>query len=418
MDKIYASLYPRVSTTTSSGATTTLNDTVLTAGLVDNDYLRAWVAIVETVTSGPAYGEVSRVTNQGSGTLTLSPALSATIQSGTDYELHPWFHPSVINDRLDDVIESIEYPIILPLTYLTNGSFESGVTDWTGTNAAIAAETTIVRHGRGAGKVTLSAANGYAESGSLYFPPSTPLFVETEVYVTEGDKATLTLWDKTNDVIIEYAEAVNAGWSVLEINYMIPADCQEVAVRIGGVANGDVLYFDHVCLYPTNDTILPVPSEVDWSADFRRIVYYPRGVSVMGTDSRNNYRGTSKTPEFYSHFEVDRDETAVVPYRLALDKPTCGDKALWVVAKVDYPAFAGATFALKDADTTKAPKDLVVGMTAADLFDMRADYMEERGKEETAQRLRNRAIILRQTIVDPILRGWQENYSIVNGALS
>jgi hypothetical protein len=73
-------------TTTSAGTTTTLIDTSQTdfgeMAMVDG-----WIKI----TSGTADGEVRRVTiNDGSTTITVSPAFSAAIATSVTYEFHRW----------------------------------------------------------------------------------------------------------------------------------------------------------------------------------------------------------------------------------------------------------------------------------------------------------------------------------------
>lgn len=419
LKRLYRGRYPVASTTTGGGTSTTVVDSGLTAGAVDNDYLRAWIYIVETGTAD--YGDISRVTNQSSGTLTVSPAFAGgATDSGQDYEIHYLFHPNEINDTLDEVLQAIEYGIMVPLSLFSNPSFEHATmtTGWTATNATLAAETTLVRFGRQAAKLTLTADAGYIQSDTVNLPPGTKVYCATQVYCTSGDAAVLRLIniDDTN-ATIESGRTDQTGWSEIAFTASLPSGCERVAVRLEGVTDTDVVYFDHAVLLPYGAKEFSFPTDAEWSYDLHKIFYFPRGNGISpATTSDFAYRVGETKPKFWSHFDVLRDETAVNPYRVYLDKAV-GLNTLWTYVDIDYPAFAGASASAKDADTTKAPMDLCIPLTVATLFDELSERMEINGEVLRAQVYQARADRIRRTEIEPMTRKFGEIRSQIIGAL-
>ena len=91
---------------------------------------------------GPSIQESARVTDiafDGSNSqLTVAPGFSASVVSGTNYELHYHFYPKHIEDKINEILENIRRPIYLPLTLVTDGDMEStGTGDWTAACSAI-----------------------------------------------------------------------------------------------------------------------------------------------------------------------------------------------------------------------------------------------------------------------------------------
>src|SRR3990167_1108970 len=72
--KLYSPHYPVVSTSTSAGTTTTLNDTLLAAAGQSEEFYRAWLARTATIAK----------TQADSGT-TLTAAINATVTTNVEY---------------------------------------------------------------------------------------------------------------------------------------------------------------------------------------------------------------------------------------------------------------------------------------------------------------------------------------------
>lgn len=419
--RLYSPRYPIVSTSTGTAAnTTTITDSGIGAGLVDNDYYRAWVYIAETTTGSPAVGEVSRVTNQSATALTVSPAFTDEVQTGMDYELHYWFHPEVVNDVLDNILESLEFGIILPLTLIPDGSMEAtGTTSWTASNASLAKNTTAANiiNGTQSLAVTATAANGQARSTSVSLPPNTPVIASADVVITSGDQAKLILYDVTNSAEIETATSSATGPVRLQVNATTPATCEQVQLRLVSVNDTDVTYWDNAILLSQLQSTYTVPSDAEWSFDVKGVITYPQGRSVTGSGEEFSYRVFDIPPQFYTHFDIERQENAATAYRINLHTPPLRDP-LWVIVDVDYPAFAGATAALKDADTTKAPQDVVVPLAVASLFDQRAEWEFLDGKDTLAEKLQQLADKVRRREVNPAYRQFRKVKTLVTGAMT
>lgn len=108
--RLYSPHRPTASATTSGGAgTTDVIDTILAPAGMSEDFVRAWVYVIEApAVDGPAIYTIVRCTAvdfSGSNTfITIDPAFSAAIETAKDYEIHYVFHPDAINDLINDII--------------------------------------------------------------------------------------------------------------------------------------------------------------------------------------------------------------------------------------------------------------------------------------------------------------------------
>jgi hypothetical protein len=355
---------------------------------------------------GPAVGEIQRVTAVTfSGTnskLTVAPGFSASLISGAEYERHRKVRPNIINDRLDVILGLLRQNVLLPVTLITDGDMEtSGVGDWTATASTLTKDTTNVRRGRSSLKIVASSANGYAKSGSVYLPGTTEVILEADVYITPGDSCKLSLIDITNSnaEIGTPMESDESGWVHLEAKFSVPVTCEEVQVWAESQANGDVTYWDHITLWPTADQGIDLPSFLEFVYDVKSLFYLPVGTGLTGSTNVSAYRINESTPQLYSHYQRERDDTGVVSARFYVEgrRPA---NALWLKGRKPYPAFSGATDALKDVDTTQAHKNVVVNMTAASILDNLALDATEAEKDGLARGLGERALLLRFEIKD------------------
>jgi hypothetical protein len=95
------------------------------------------------------------------------------------------------------------------------------------------------------------------------------------------------------------------------------------------------------------------------------------------------------------------DDTGVVPARLYFPNKTPSN-ALWVRGRKAYPAFSGATDALKDVATTPAHKSVVANMTAASIIDDLALDATEAEKPQLSEQLQIKAMLLRNEVASLI----------------
>ncbi len=404
---------PKTSTTTSGGSTTTLLDSLLAPAAESEDFVGDWIYIAEKAGSGPEVGEIARVTAvdfSGSlSTLTLAPALTATLETGADYERHRKVRPNIINDRLDVILGLLRQNVLLPITLLVDGDMEDTTTTppnytaaGTGGTPTLTKSTTFVRRGRQSLVITNDGSTtlGYAKSDSIYLPGGTECIVEADVYITAGDLARLTFYDATNSAVIGTAmESDESGWVHLENLFTVPATCEEVQVWAESQAVSDVTYWDHITLWPTRDQGIDLPGFLEFVYDVKSLFFLPVGTGLTGSTNVSAYRINESTPQLYAHYQRERDDTGVVSARFYVEsrKPP---NALWLKGRKPYPAFSGATDALKDADTTQAHKNVVVNMTAASILDDLALDATEAEKPALARGLQERALLLRFEIKD------------------
>ena len=393
---------PKTSTTTSGGSTTTLLDSLLAPAAESEDFVGDWIYIAEKQGSGPEVGEIARVTavdfSGSTSTLTLAPALTATIESGMDYERHRKVRPSIINDRLDVILGLLRENVILNVTAVTDGNMEtSGVGSWTASGATLTKDTTAanVRRGRQSLKIVATGANGQAQSENVNLPGGTVCIVSADPFITAGDSCKLEFYDVTNSAVIGTAmESDETGFIHLEKIFTVPTTCEQVRVNLESQANGDITFWDHVTVWPILDKGIDLPGHLEFMFDIESLFFYPVGTGIAGSTNINAFRINEGAPQFYAHSQKELDDTGAgasrfyVPSRI----PT---NALWIKGRKPYLAFAGATDALKDADTTQANRYVVTNMTAASIIDDLALDAIEAEKFELARKLGERALLLR-----------------------
>lgn len=425
--RLYRKRYPVVSTTTSDGTTATLIDEIFFPGSNRADYIGAWIYIASQPTSSAAVGEISRVFStdfsSSLSTLILSPALSAAIKDTADYEIHYDLHPSILHERIEDVLDTLRHPVLLPLTLVTDGDMEDDpATNFTdpGLIIAPANDTTYVLHGKQSLKVTVltayDSANPYVSSATIYLPPKTEVICAADVYMYSAlDVGKITLYDVTNSEDLETAEASNMGWAHLEFKYTTPATCNQIQLRLGsGSGSNDILYFDNAIVLPTKQASIPYPNSLEFASEIEKVFYFPLGTGLTGSSDDNAYAVLEKPRTFWGHSTVERDETAVVPYRLELED-TPITHPLWVEGRKDFAGFSGATEALKDADTTAAPKELVIGLAHALILDDFATEALEEGNENKYKLMTLQAERIRASLTNEI-KDYTRELAVVRGA--
>lgn len=418
--RLYRRKYPVTGTFSgNASAASAVKDTALSPAALDRDYLNAWINIVSTDASGPAWGEWARVTDADfdNDELNIAPSFTATPQSGQEYEVHYDMHPDSINDLIDEIMENLEYQILVPITLITDGAMElSGTANWgSGVNSSYAKDTTTVRHGKQSLKVTANAAAGYRESVTVNVTPSTTAIVSSDLYISNNDEgAKVYLWDKTNDAEIESGTANVVGWSNITFTAAIPATCEEVAIRLEATNLGDIIYFDNAILQIQGQEEYDFPSQAEWSFDLKELFYFPLGKGINTTSAEFNYKLGDKGKTFWSHYDIEEDETAVVPYRLIMHKAP-ESLPVWAAVEIDYPLFSGATYAAKDADTTAVHPTVIRNLVIAEIWEAEADEAHREESTEYALSLKARAREMREEAL--ALRELEPPESLVTGAL-
>ena len=411
--RLYKPRHPIVSaTTTTASDTTSLIDSILAPAGQTEDFRGAWVLITETGATGPVLGTIVRVTNtsfSGSNTaLTIAPAFSAALLTGIDYELHYKYHPNYVEFLIDEILGNLENPYYFPLTLITDGDMENApATSFTGSSATLANETTTVLHGRKSLKVTATGANGHAQSATLNLPNSTQILCAADVFITSGDSAKLTLYDVTNSAAIETAESASTGWVRLQFTATTPSTCEQVRLNLESQANTDVTYWDNAILLPRHQTQYTPPDEIEYAEDITGLYFWPKGTDISGSAEDLSYKIQEGGLLPWSQWSAERDETAVVPWRLSIFKSPITEP-IFIETLVDYAALT------TDTSTTTAPALLVEELVLAELYDDMADEEEENGNLQSANNFRVRAARTRQG-VSGLYRKFRPQQTLVRG---
>ena len=393
--KLYKPRYPITSTTTATaGDKTSVDDTALAGGGHDTDYIGAWIYVAETTAGSPALGEIARVQNVDLAASPASldpvaPAFTDELQTGMDYEIHYKYHPSVIHDKITEVLDDLETGYLLPLTDIADGDMEDDpATNFTAVTATLVNDTTTVRHGRQSLKITATAALGGALSTAVAVPPNTKIIIAADVYITSGDSVTISVLGSSTSAAagasIETATSDIGGWVHLEFLVTQRASFEWIKILVAGTANGDVIYLDNLILLPTLGTQITPPDEAEYAADFGSLFYYPRGAGIPGSSNDLAYRLGQSGARIWSSYTIERDDTAIVPLTISVST-TPLTHPLWIETDVDFPALAS------DTATTQAPKVLVRELALALLWDDMADEEEEQNNLQESLLLRARA---------------------------
>lgn len=129
-DEVVALLPVPLTTTALAADTTSLRDTALARGTTAaGRYDHRAVEIIELVGGGPAIGEVAVVTNAGFDNidkLTLSPAFSLAVQTGTDYIAWPrGVAPEMVSQHINDLLRATYHPYLWIPSLVGDADFES-----------------------------------------------------------------------------------------------------------------------------------------------------------------------------------------------------------------------------------------------------------------------------------------------------
>ena len=381
-----------VGTTTTNGNAggTTLTDTALYSTAQDQHIKnRSVVAILESTARGQR--RLATGPADSSGIVTVSPAFSAQIASGVDYEI--WYpdapHPDEIDLCIDRALERLCWQWHLtPLTLLPGGdvgddlSISSGnvidgasVTVWTATNATptLPQLTPPSEFTRRAIRVTASATPGYLQSQDIdVVAPDADDSGATEISATweihalvraQGtvfatQDARIVVYDVTNSAAITtdptILQSTQRGWQLISGTFTIPDGCDRIAIRLQVQTNAYVGDFAWIQLWNPAYTTYSLPLRIP-SKRFVGPVYERIG-STYKTFQRREWRG-----------QLERRETPGRTVELHFGQGV--SNPLWFYERVGYPTLTTATPVAGDDDnSTWAAEDWIVGAALVECY--------------------------------------------------
>ena len=288
--------------------------------LVDGVYAR----VDEFVAAGPVSGEWSRVRAAGltpaSGTLALSPDLTAQIKTGTDYSLH-LLRPDILLEAVKWSISQIPYKAYGPISLLADADMEaSGVTDWpisgggartkvTGASLVWAGKQALFQNNAGVDEYVRNISPVLVDGGE-------PMFLSAVAQVALGT-AKLVPFDLTGSAAILPSPSSGAErFMELLSEFTVPETCRELEVRLQGLEATADIYWDDVVLLGKNRRYHPLPSWVNRPDDVISVGYWERG---GGGPSDNTYRVDEGLWREWPYWKIVSDASAANPYKLELN---------------------------------------------------------------------------------------------------
>src|SRR3990167_11000316 len=239
----YASRYAPIIGTATGGAVGTVVDSAYAIPGATTDHFDFRIVKIATDAGGAGAapeGEVRYLSEGGytaaTGTFATEVDFTAAPASGDTYEVHE-IHPTVIDNIIKAKVRNIYAPTFFPLSLHImagddNDMESAPATNYSTTSRTPANESTIVHDGAQSLKLTATATGGYANTGSIGVPGSTPLYAAVMCYVTSGDSATFRVIDVTNsNATIEDATSDEPSWMELIYPFTTPATCEQIDFR-------------------------------------------------------------------------------------------------------------------------------------------------------------------------------------------
>lgn len=253
-------LAPFLTGSAAGGSTVTLVDA---ARLQDSTasadlWADSWVQVLD----GPNAGETRRVAayDPASGTLTVSRAFPQSVEAAS-YEVSRLVAPEVVNAAIDATLTRCWFQTLAPLTALADGDMEYPDTRAWRTRNATAAKVAADTGTAGGGaslEVTNTAAGGFAASTSLAVLPGQAHTLEAAVAPSDST-ARLAVHDLSRSVDLDATMGTGQTWRRLRLAFVIPAGCEEIEVRVGGVETDAVTRWAQVIQQAANRRRFPLP---------------------------------------------------------------------------------------------------------------------------------------------------------------
>jgi hypothetical protein len=384
------SYVPVPTVTTALGSTTTLKATALGRGSPPaRHYERRAVKIAELVGAGPAVGEIAAVDVggfDGTDTLTVSPAFSGSVQSGTDFNLYPlgWF-PETITDEINAVLRATDAPWLWGPTLVTDGDFESGdVSNWAavGTPTTRSYTTTTGALLLGERRLSLAGDTDEGAHSALFAVHEDEQLIVSVFLAVAGGSAKVQLFDATNSTVVKSVTVEQAAHTEVRFVETVPAGCLNMRIRLLAAEDtSSWIVSPPVIVQVSGGRPYPAPA---WFLHERQYIdsfALPQGFSSVANDS---YVALSQQAQNARRHTLLRQDRGLNPLHFELD---------WLGCNAPILVVAYRTFAELSTDTasTQADREFVVARTLANLL-----LNREEGKGlRWAQRAAARAVALR-----------------------
>lgn len=245
--------------TATSGSTTSLIDISSDTHLLTDDPSTRFKSKFLYFASGNNAGITKRITLSTPSSQEVSWSGAITAVTTDPYEIFT-FHPDDYKRWINSALSRISHDYRTILTQLTDGDMEeSGVTNWTASSATRIKTISPVLYGTYSLAVTLSGDGGYVQSASIPVVEGETWSIAVPFRCSSGT-ASISVHDVTNNVPIATFTSDLRSWRAYYEQITIPDGCHQIAVRLGGVLSGAVVYYDSVQVLNSSARRLALPS--------------------------------------------------------------------------------------------------------------------------------------------------------------
>lgn len=288
-------------TSTIGGAATGLRDASLKRGTLTVDrYNGLCVTILEDVASGPEPLEDSWVADggfDGTDALTVSPAFSATTQTGTDYLLWPpGLSGNMVKDEIDRVLRKTDAPYLWIPSLIPDADFDSAdVTNWAAFGSVDTREFVTTAPTASANPYLLGERALHligdddegAQSLPAFVTENEQLHVSVVGHAVSGSSYEVRLYDNTAGATIKAVTALRQQhFTEARFTESVPADCR--SIRILALSEGTDFEFyiqPQVVVQSALDRLYLLPSWLASPSQVEGAVYVRQGHPSEAADS-------------------------------------------------------------------------------------------------------------------------------------
>lgn len=375
---------------TSNGSTTTIVDTALGRGSTSGTKYDG--RQVEVVESGhTALGEIAGVDDAGFGsstTLTISPALSAAVDSGEDYRIYPeGYGPELVYGGINEVLRDLEAPTIWIPTLQRDGDFEDNdLTKWSSVGTPSTREFLTsgsffegerVLLGERVLHIVTDAADEGAQGVGLSFKESEQVLFSSFIWPDNLRPVKFELVDVASNTEIESASPGQKAFDdvpialkqFLEARFTasIPA-ARSVRLRWTGPEGITEFYVSPpVIVQPTRQQVYPAPSWLTRESQISGTFVIPQGIS--GEDELT-YAALSGHFQDGPAVQVVRRDRDLFPMHVT-GSPV-GNQPFGVVAKRTFDALSA------DTDTANVKREYMAYRVVANLMRQKGEPAHRR----------------------------------------
>lgn len=365
--------------TTTGGSTTTARSTVLGRGSGHaNRFDGRHVKIAESVGGGPALGEIAAVDNSGFDNidqLTVSPALSAAVATGTDLLIYPMgYAPETVTQEINRVLRTTEhdqiwYPSLVPDHYLESADTANWDEVGTTTRSFVTSITDIpLLSGERALKVIANAIVEGVKSEAFSVDEGEGLtlsvLLAVESFTVAGVRAGIIDVTNTADVL-GTSVVTNSLWTWYLEHITIPSNCRQARLQVilgtGGTAA--TFYLGAPVIIQSNyGRMYALPA---WLQRKEQILDVVRITPGQSANDSGEYVGASQYESLACDYDFFRSERDANPHHIRFQNRWGYPVGLLCQRKFDeLPA---------DTSTSTIDKDYVANRVVANLLKQRDD---------------------------------------------